>query len=57
MKPGPLINHRPAPARPRWSIWSVLGTVLAVILVIGGLAFVGVMVLAVVGMNHWASNK
>jgi len=57
MKPGPLSDYSPSAEPPLRSIWAVIGIVLAVVLVIGGLAFVGAMVLAVAGMNHWASNK
>ena len=39
------------------TVWSVLGVVVAVILVIGGLAFAGVIVVLVVGMSHYGSNK
>jgi hypothetical protein len=39
------------------SIWTVIGITLAVLLTIGGLAVVGTMVLFVVGMSHYGSNK
>jgi len=39
------------------SIWTVIGITLAVLLTIGGLAVVGTMVLLVVGMSHYGSNK
>jgi hypothetical protein len=44
------------PARGR-SVWAIIGIVLAVVLVIGGLAFIGVMVLLFVGLSHYGSNK
>jgi hypothetical protein len=37
--------------------WSVLGIAVAVILVIGGLAFAGAIVVFVVGMPQFGSNK
>jgi hypothetical protein len=51
--------NRPAQRAGRSSrtIWSVLGIVVAAILVIGGLAFAGVIVVLVVGMSHYGSNK
>jgi hypothetical protein len=39
------------------SVWTVIGITLAVLLAIGGLAVVGTMVLFVVGMSHYGSNK
>ena len=45
------------PARPQRSVWAVIGTVLAVVLVIGGLVIVGVMVLLAVAMQSMGSNK
>ena len=39
------------------SIWTVIGITLAVLMTIGGLAVVGTMVLFVVGMSHYGSNK
>lgn len=54
------INHMMpgghGPYRER-SIWTVIGITLAVLLTIGGLAVVGTMVLFVVGMSHYGSNK
>jgi hypothetical protein len=44
------------PARGR-SVWAIIGIVLAVVLVIGGLAVVGVMVLLFIGLSHYGSNK
>jgi hypothetical protein len=51
--------NRPAQRAGRSSrtIWSVLGIVVAAILVIGGLAFAGVIVVLVVGMSQYGSNK
>lgn len=39
------------------SVWSVFGTVLAVALVIAGLAVLGGFVLFVVALSHFGSNK
>jgi hypothetical protein len=39
------------------SAWGVAGVVLAVVLVIGGLALVGAIVVFAVGMSHYGSNK
>ena len=39
------------------SAWGVAGVVLAVVLVIGGLALVGAIVVLAVGMSHYGSNK
>jgi hypothetical protein len=44
-------------ARPQRSVWAVIGTVLAVLLAIGGLVIVGTMVLLVVAMQQAGSNK
>jgi hypothetical protein len=43
--------------KPQRSIWAVLGIVLAVLLGIGGLVFVGLIVLIAVAMSHYGSNK
>jgi hypothetical protein len=47
---------RPSPRRQR-SAWSALGLAVAVILVIGGLAAVGAIVVFCVGMSNYGSNK
>jgi hypothetical protein len=39
------------------SIWTVIGITLAVLMTIGGLAVIGTMVLLVIGMSHYGSNK
>jgi hypothetical protein len=39
------------------SVWSVFGTVLAVVLVIAGLTVLGGFVLAVVALSQFGSNK
>lgn len=44
-------------ARKQRSAWAGLGVVLAVVLVIGGLALVGAIVFSVIGMSHYGSNK
>ncbi len=51
--------NRPArrPRRPSGAAWSALGIAVAVILVIGGLAFAGAIVVFTVGMSHYGSNK
>jgi hypothetical protein len=51
--------NRPArrPVRPGGTAWSALGIAVAVILVIGGLAFAGAIVVFAVGMSHYGSNK
>jgi hypothetical protein len=43
--------------RPGRTVWSALGIAVAVILVIGGLAFAGAILVFVVGMSHYGSNK
>ncbi len=47
---------RPSPRRQR-SAWSALGLAVAVILVVGGLAAVGAIVVFCVGMSNYGSNK
>jgi hypothetical protein len=56
--PHSSFTHLPPlePARGR-SVWAIIGIILAVVLVIGGLALVGVMVLFFVGLSHYGSNK
>jgi hypothetical protein len=39
------------------SAWAVLGIVLAVVLVIGGLALVAAIVVFAIGMSNYGSNK
>ena len=39
------------------SAWAIIGIILAVVLVIGGLAVVGLMALFFVGLSHYGSNK
>ncbi|WP_037571188.1 hypothetical protein [Phaeacidiphilus oryzae] len=46
----------PAPRRPR-SGWAVFGVVVAVLLVLAGLALVAFYVLLIVGLSQWGSNK
>jgi hypothetical protein len=54
---GPVSHLAPQkPARGR-SVWAVIGIIVAVVLVIGGLALVGAMVLLFVGLSHYGSNK
>jgi hypothetical protein len=53
----PLNQPARRPVRNSRTAWSVLGTAVAVILVIGGLAFAGAFVVFVVGMSHYGSNK
>jgi hypothetical protein len=43
--------------RPDRHIWTAVGTALAILLGIGGLAAVGAIVLVYVGLSHWGSNK
>ena len=40
-----------------WVVLGVIGTVVAAVLAIGGLAVVGAGVLVVVGLNNYGSNK
>jgi len=51
--------NRPArrPVRPGGTVWSAVGIAVAVILVIGGLAFAGAIVVFAVGTSHYGSNK
>ena len=37
--------------------WSILGIILAVCAVITGLVIVGTVILVLVGLNSWGSNK
>lgn len=37
--------------------WKIFGTVVAVVLAVGGLAAIAVVVLFVLAMNSWGSNK
>ena len=37
--------------------WKIFGTVLAVVLAVGGLAAIALVVLFVLAMNSWGSNK
>jgi hypothetical protein len=39
------------------SVWAVFGTILAVVLVAGGLAVTGAVVLVIVAMSSFGSNK
>ena len=57
MDPRRLPDPSGRPARPQRSAWAVIGTVLAVLLTIGGLAFIALFVLVVVAMNNFGSNK
>ena len=43
--------------RPKRSGWATFGIVVAVLLAVAGLAFVGLIVLFVVGMGNYGSNK
>jgi len=43
--------------RPGSSLWTVIGVTLAVLMSIAGLVVVGVMVLLLVGLSHYGSNK
>jgi hypothetical protein len=57
MELDPLSQPARRPVRPGRTVWSALGIAVAVILVIGGLAFAGVIVVFVIGMSHYGSNK
>jgi hypothetical protein len=57
MEIDPLNRPAQRPGRSSRTVWSVLGIVIAVILVIGGLTFAGAIVVLVVGMSHYGSNK
>ncbi len=50
-------SRAPRAARPQRSVWAVIGIALAVILALGGLAIVGVVVVVVVWLGHYGSNK
>ncbi len=51
----PDYSRRPyAPPR---SAWAVFGIVVAVVMMIAGLAVIGALVLFFVGMSHYGSNK
>ena len=43
--------------RAKRSGWAVFGFVLALILAVAGLAFVGLIILFVIGMGNYGSNK
>ena len=52
------MNHMtPTEPRPGRSVWAIIGTTLAVLLTIGGLALVGFAVVIYVGLSYWGSNK
>ncbi|MDR2988038.1 MAG: hypothetical protein LBV34_24690 [Nocardiopsaceae bacterium] len=57
MELDPLNSPVRRSARSGRTAWSVLGITVAVILVIGGLAFAGAIVVFVVGMSQFGSNK
>ncbi len=57
MDPRRLPDPSGRPARPQRSAWAVIGTVLAVLLAIGGLAVIAWIVLVVVAINNLGSNK
>jgi len=57
MELDPLKGPARRPGRSGRTVWSVLGIAVAVVLVIGGLAFAGAIVVFVVGMSHYGSNK
>ncbi|HEY2509136.1 MAG TPA: hypothetical protein VGI58_21675 [Streptosporangiaceae bacterium] len=46
-----------APPRPAHSAWHIVGIVIAVILAIGGLALIGVIIVFVLMLNSFGSNK
>jgi hypothetical protein len=50
-------DHRRRPVRAGRSGWGYIGIILAVLLAISGLVFIGVMVLVIVGLNQWGNNK
>jgi hypothetical protein len=55
--PGPPSWQPPRPPRRARSGWSIIGVTLAAVLVVGGLLSVAAMVVLVVGLNQWGSNK
>ena len=57
MELDPLNRPPQRPGRSSRTVWSVLGIAVAVVCVIGGLALVGAIVVSVVGMSHYGSNK
>ena len=57
MELDPLNRPVRRPVSPGRTASSVLGIVVAVILVVGGLAIVGAMVVIAVGVSHFGSNK
>jgi hypothetical protein len=52
-----LSPHQPPPVRSGHSVWTYLGIILAVVLVVGGLAFVGLVALYIVALSNFGSNK
>ena len=54
-RPGP--DGRGAGKTPVRTAWTCLGALLSVVLVVSGLVLVGFIVLVVVGMNSFGSNK
>ncbi len=50
-------SRAPQAARPQRSVWAVIGIALAVILALGGLAIVGLAVVAYVSLSQLGSNK
>jgi hypothetical protein len=53
----PLNVPSRGPGRSGRTVWSALGIVVAVVLVTGGLAFAAAIVVLVVGISHYGSNK
>ncbi len=49
------MSDRPLP--PRWSVWKVLGVILATVVAIYGLAVLAYVVLIFIGMSQLGSNK
>lgn len=47
----------PPPERRRWSTLQVVLVTLATVLVVSGIVMVGLVLMFVVGMNQYASNK
>lgn len=48
---------RPPRVRTGLSVWEYVGIALGITLGVGGLVLVGVIVLVIVGLNGYASNK
>jgi hypothetical protein len=51
------LERIPGRRRSSRSVWTIVGTVLAVVLGVAGLTVVGIIVFAVVALNNYGSNK